>query len=513
MRSAMARVLRVLAPSLLTVIPYFAWIPVNLALVMNVLPGGPWVWILLPPGWAIEWLASHLLDAIPEDQRARTWSRVFLTLRLGLMTLYFYVLVGRTSMLLDTPDIVAPLVGFWPYVVRFVYIANPFLGFIGVVGMVALHGWLTVRRRSFRLTTTLLIPGVFTLGLFHLFYHFPTSPLHMLPLDLEPPVQRVFPFENVATDSPDLVVPFFHRDLYVMEDESVFITSLGATFNNWLLSSHPNLARVDLSSREVQVHYGRPIRRFQSTCSDRLYAAPWNEPRVLEIDPVSFDIREFPIPLELNGYTFEEVFFVFHDCAGHRILVGNSWNPALIVWDTWSRSIVKIVGLVGEVEGIRKGDSIGVIQRNPVNGRFYVFLHSLRSIVELDGDSLEPLRTGELPGPGFDAQISDDGAWFYATSFLTGAVWKIDTESFEVVLTFDSPVHCRRAEPTPDGASLLVLSYLTGEIISFDSRTGRERVRFRVGPKAGGLFLSKNYAWVSAATGIFRIPLEALVTR
>jgi hypothetical protein len=514
LRRGGALIMRLLAPALLTLLPLAVWTTVARALIKGELPGGGWVWALLPPVLALEWIAHRTVDAARRGGRARLLGLVGVLGRLGVHGACFYLLVGRTARLLNTVDLVGPLLVYWPEVSGFAYIASPLLGAAGGGGLLALHVWLTVWQGRLRLTTTLTLPLVFTFVLFNVFYTFPTSPIHGVYPQPEPPVERVFPFEDEGANDPAMRTPFAPRALHVTQDETVIVASYGPSFYLFgdpeEMNRGPDLARIDLGSQRVEYRRGPPIRRFHSTCSERLYAAPWLEPTLLEIDPATFEINEIELPARMNDELVEEINVVLHDCEARRVYVGNSRNPIIFVWNTETRSLEKTLNL-SELGWMPLGSHVGALSRNPLSGGAYLFLNGRWSIIDLAPDTLDAVRFGSTPGFPIDIQVSGDGAWLYSTSFLKGEGWRINARTFELVKTYDIPVHCRRVAVSADGAHLFVLSYLTGELITLDADSGDELSRYFVGPKAEGLYLSKSYAWMSTAAGIFRLPLDVLI--
>jgi uncharacterized membrane protein YhaH (DUF805 family) len=459
----------------------------------------------------MEVTATLWLDARPEGRFARSRFWGWLAFRLAVMALVFSMLVGGALSQVEENKTgpIMPLVGLAPWVARFPYLAAPVLGGGALALLVLVYGVWTVRGRRFRFLTVLVLPFAVTTGLAGLWYLLPSSPLLLDHRRPAPPVEKVFPFpsptppkgEKELTDS---------REIYVLPDERHLVLSFGTTFYfgapdpNWV-----HLQGVDLSLRTHWTHRGRVIRRFQSTCSDRLYMSPWSSSTLLEVDPATGEVASHELPSTYNGQQVKEINHVFHDCANHRALVSNSLNPLVFEWDTAEGALRRTVNLVGEA-GLRLGDATGIIVPNPATGRLYMGHWSLWPYSELDGQTLKVLRRGRLPGFPFDFHVSSDGAWLYAAAAVEGAIWKVDTRTLDVVATFDAPVHCRRIETTPDGDVLLALSYLTGELLSYDAQTGRLLHTLYIGPKAQGLSVTEHYAWVSAATGVFRVPLEAL---
>lgn len=514
LRRGATLVTRLLGPALLTLSPLALWTLVARMLIEGDAPGGAWVWVLLPPGLALEWIAHRFMDAPREARRGRVLGFIGVISRMGMLSACFYVLVARTAALLNTIDLFGPLLVYWPEAFCFPYIASPLLGAAGGAVLLTAHLWLTVWRRTLRLTTTITAPFLFTFVLFNVFYTFPTHPAHGVYPAPEPPVERVFPFADEGANDPAMRPPFAPRALHVMEDEQVIVASYGPSFYLFgdmdEMSRGPDLARIDLASERVDYRRGPPIRRFHSTCSRRLYAAPWLASTLLEIDPHTFEIQEIELPQRMNDELVEEINVVFHDCETQRVYVGNSRNPIVFVWNTGTRSLEKTLNLP-ELGWMPLGSHVGIVSRDPVSGGIWLFVNGRWNMIALDPDSLDAVRFGATPHFPIDIQVSPDGAWLYGMSFLKGEGWRMDATTFEVATTYETPVHSRRVAVSEDGAHLHVLGYLTGELLTFDAASGEELTRFYVGPKAEGLYISARYAWVSTAAGIYRLPLDALI--
>ncbi len=507
---------RIAGPALLTVAPYVACIYVNRAVVEGSLPPGRWLWLLVVPGLAVEWVASCLFDAGFSLRKGRRRFFAVSLLRWATFTLFFYLTVGRGSSAMHTPDLYYPLVRYWLEVVPVPFRASPVLGSFLLLALAAAYGWFTVRQRRWRYTTSVLVPAAATVGLFMFWYTYPTSAAHLFTMQPSPPVEQVFPLPGGTPDAPEgLHPPFYPRDLYVLKDETALLATYGPTFRGFVAGGlHPNLLKIDLSRNAVEVRNAPPIRQISTTCEDRVYAGPWWGSSVLEITPSTFEVNTIDLPREANGFPVEEFNHVHHDCESNRVYALNSRNPVLFVWNTATRSLEKMVNLT-DIEGIVLGDSTVVVRTNPTTGRIYVFgaLGGGRwEFVEIDSSTFQAVRLGTLPGSTFDSVLSPDGTWIYSTAVLAGKAWKVDADTLSAQMTYRIPLHCRRIRVTDDGRAAIAISYVTGEIVSYDTTTGRRLAKYWVGPKAVGLFLSRHYAWVSAATGIFRIPLTDLTS-
>lgn len=506
---AASLVFRVFGPLVFTLAPYVAWVPITLTVVYHEAEPTLWYWLILPASWSLEILATFVVDRRPAGRfaRGRLWGS--LLVRLLFMSAAFWISVGVPLAWArhNTPDYFAPLVSFWPWVAMFPYVAAPVPGFIGLALLLALHVWQTIGRGRLRLTTTIILPGLFTLGLFLFWYLFPGSDALLDPKPSSRYVEWVFPSFADDREGRYSGMDFYPRDMYVMPDEQSFVASSGRTFFPSL--DDVNLWEVDLSSGRVRASTGSVIRRFQSTCSDWLYTSPWHEHSLSVLHTETGMVEKYEYPREANGYPLVEANYVLHDCARNRVIVGNSRNPVLIVWDTLSESLFRTVNLV-ETAGMRLGDSLGIVTINPKSGNIYIGLWGRWPYIELDGETLRPLRFGQLPAFAFDIHVSRDGDFLYVPAMFRGKVWKIDAGSLEVVAAFDVPIHCRRVDTTPEGDVLLVLSYLTGDLLSYDARTTKLIRSVHIGPKPEALFVTSGYAWFFSADGAGRVPLDIM---
>jgi hypothetical protein len=388
---------------------------------------------------------------------------------------------------------------------------SPVLSAVLMTGAASLFVGLTVLRGRWRLTTTALVPGALTLAMFQLFYFYPGSPARLEFRARSPEAERVFPAADLTGNVPLAGSTLFARDLHVLGDEQTVVATFGRTFSllGFIEVDTPSLVQLDLGRRTYATMTTPVIRRFQSSCDERLFMSPWWGSRLLEVAPSTRAVSEHVLPSRVNGFPIDEITFVFNDCARGRAYVANNRNPVIFAWDTRRGALDRTVNLVGK-RGIRLGDSIGDLVANPATNRLYLGMFGTWHLVELDAETLEPTRALRLDADLWDTSVSPDGAFLYVSAWFRGRIWKVDARTLEVVARFDVPPHCRRVQATPDGNALVVASYLTGEVLGLDARTGEVLRRMYVAPKPEGLFVSAHFAWVSASDGIYRIPLAVL---
>jgi outer membrane protein assembly factor BamB len=476
------------------------------------LRGGAWVWLLLVPFLAIEVATTWALELPTRRGPAqRRREAVALAARLAFVAAYFWAIAVRAAQTAHTPDIHASLVVRWPHVFLLSLRTSPRLAALLLVSVGVAFALLTVRRCRWRLTTTALAPGIGAMAIFQLFYFYPGSAWRLERHARAPEAERVFPAPGLAGNVSLDGTTFFARDLHVGADEQTVVGTFGRTFALLGVVSlpTPSLVQIDLGRRTYEARWTSVIRRFQSTCDDRLFMSPWHGSRLLEVDPATRAVTEHVLPDRVNGFSIEEINWVLNDCGRGRVYAGNSRNPVVFVWDARRGELARELNLVG-TGGVRLGDSVGLVLPNPATRRVYVGMFGTWHLVELDEDTLAPTRFLRLEEDPWDVALSPDGAFLYVSAWFVGRISKIDARTLEVVARFDVPPHSRRVQPTPDGSTLVVVSYLTGEVLALDARTGEERRRMFVAPKPEGLYVSAHYAWVSASDGIYRIPLSAL---
>ena len=499
------RVLRASSPGLVTLATLFYFLAVHVILYFETDAAfGVWLFVFaLPP------VAGELLFTRWFETRRHGWRWFVLAGLAGrfvLIGLLFYIFVFEAMRLADTPDVVLPLVSRWPGVLRVVWVASPWPSVVAAAVLLAVHALLTVRGRLGRYTTTFLLPGVATLGLFQLFYFLPDSPLRLERHERPDDVERVFPRGDTLPAA--LGERLYAREVHVSPDERFAVATFGATFGDDILGK-PNLLQIDLATGEFRHHRFDTIRRFSSECSESVWFGPWHDAKLYEYRPAADRLTAHTLPSTINGFPVEEIMYAHHACDRGRVYAVNNRNPLVFVWDTAAGRLAGTVDLA-QVPGLRVGDTAGVIARNAARGRFYVLLFGRYELAEVDEDTLAVTRLGDLPGDIADVKVSADGSWIYAPGMFRYEIYRVDAATLATTERFDAPAHCRHIALTPDDRHVLAASYLTGELVVLDARTGDERARRYVGAKPEGLYVTARHVYVLTAEGLFRIARGAL---
>ena len=503
-----APALRLVGPLAVTLLTLIYFREAHLVLLFGPASHGWWCLALLMPPVALELVFTRVFEAARFGWRGHVL--LGLALRLLFVAALFYLFVWETLALKNTPDIVIPLVSKWPFVAEIAWAASPGPAIVLGAVLVGCYLLLTVRWGLFRLTTSALLPGVATLGLFQLFYFHPTSPLRLRSYERPAAVERVFPHARHGdlrgvVAARDLRYP---REVYVHPQDEWAVATFGSTFGDDIRNK-PNLLWFELRGGGVQAFRADTIRRFDSECPERIFVAPWHDARLLDYRPGAAELRAHPLPETVDGHPVEELMHTYHACGRGRVYVVNNRTPALFAWDTGTEEVTKVVPLAG-AGGLMLGDSLWVIGRNPVLGRLYLVLIGRRNLVELDEEDLVPLRYHTLPHDPLDLQVSPDGRELAIPAAFDDVLWLLDAESLAVRREVPIPRHCRRVAYSLDGRRLFVASYLTGELITLDPASGRELSALYVAPKLEGLHVTARYVYLLSAEGLFRVPLATL---
>lgn|GEM_PF-2678508 len=528
-----------LAPLVASWLPLYYIQVVHLHLIFGAARATAWAFVAAAPLLIFETAATGLLEARRQGWRPQV--KAGLAGRCLFLTALAYLFFGMTLRAKGTPAIFTHWIGLWPGHALFCWRASPLPAACAGGLLILVYARLTIRRRLFRLSTTVLLPGLATLLLFGLFYFYPASPLRTWGERRPPAVERIFPHERYAGLDQALGGQrvFFGRDLAVPPDDSWVMASLGATYTGRVFgpgpNDQPNLIWADLRGARYRVFRGGAVHRFSSGCPDRIYFAPWNGARLFAYRPGADAPEPIDLPPEVLGRPVREIYSVCNDCRRGRVYIANNLNPALFVWDSVRRRLERTLPLAG-VAGLEMGDNLWLVKRNPFKKTLLLLMFERYNIVELDEESLEPRKfvafpkAADLPwsfetaldlalsafiplspGTAMDLALSPDGRFLYAPSYYASGILKLDAETLAVVGRLPSPaMQCRRLEFSPDGRWLFAGSYMRGTVIVYDAAADRAVLSFYVTPKVEALFATKRYLYILGAEGIFRVALDSI---
>jgi hypothetical protein len=409
---------------------------------------------------------------------------------------------------------------------RIVWIASPVPALVLALVCAVVYAAWTVRTRRGRLTTTVVFPTIATCALFVLMYQYPDAAIRHAGERRPDFVVRVW--DRVGAEHR------FPREVMVTADERYAIATFGSTFPIESSSPPPNdlgldpqrcdpqgpnpgecrrnLVLIDLTTGATKTWTTTMTRRFFAESDDRFFVAPWNLSDLLELH-LDGSVRKYSLPQEIGGIPLREVNMTYYAADVGRVYMTSGNNPLLLAWDVRSAQLEPPRRFAGW-NGIDAGDSSISMARSRSRHRLYVLVKSEpNTIVELDENSLEPLRSIKPAPDAIDIQITPDEAHLYMASFLTGRIFRYGTDSLALEATLDAPIQCRRVALSPDGALLFAASYPTGELVVYDTRTNEKRDSFFVAPRLEGMHVAGGGLYMLSAEGLYRVSLDVLRDR
>ncbi|MDQ7772278.1 MAG: hypothetical protein RDU13_02015 [Elusimicrobiales bacterium] len=489
------------------------------------LPLPLWAALIPPlPLLALEYAATRLIEGrrlgMTPAVRFGLYARLlFFAALCGLFFFYPAAAQGADSVFL-------PLVGLWHFVARTVWAASPLPAAAAGAAIAAVYWLLTYRRASFRLTATILLPGLATAGLFSLLYFFPESPLR--PHRAPPAVlEKIFPSPGLVPADGEAwpAGAMFPHDVYAAPDDSWAAASFGATFGP-KPSPPPTFAWLDLRGGTYRsFREGTQVRRFSSECADRLYFAPWHRAEVLEYRPGAGELRRHPLPPSSAGSPVNELFSVHNACG--RVFALNNVNPALFELDGGGR-LLRALSL-HEAGLLEKGSVVFQLIRNPFRGTLLLAVYGRdpgasdrermalgwgalpgRRILELDERTFSLVNSAETGYPSMDLALSPDGKRLYAPGVFKYGIYELDAATLAFRRVIPSPSHVRSLKFSPDGKRMYAAAYLDGEIVAYDAVSMARLGSFYATPRPSALAVTEKYLYVAGAGGLFRIPAAEL---
>jgi hypothetical protein len=485
------------------------------------------LWAALIPSLpllALEYAATRLIEArrlgMTPAVRLGLYARLLFFAALCAL-FFFYPVFAQGG-----PSIFLPLIGVWHFVALTVALASPLPAALCAAGLAAAYWLLVYRRSAFRLTVTVIIPGLSAAALFLLLYFFPASPLrpHAPP---PPGLEKIFPGDGLLP-ADGRAWPggaMFPHEVYAAPDDSWVAASFGATFAAG--TDGPTFVWIDLEKN----YYRAPapdsqVRRFSSECPDRLYFGPWHKDYIYSYRPGPAEPERVPLP-GLAG-AGREIFAVHNACG--RVYVLNNVTPMLFVLDGKGRRLKTLsmeeAGLLenGSVvfqvtrDPRRRALLVSGYGRDPGGSTFAQLAYMAhiggalpgRRIFRLDEDTLEPTGSARPDHPPMDMALSPDGRTLYAPGVFHPEIYRFDAETLERRGGLPAPPHIRKLVFSADGKYLLAGSYLDGEVIVYDAATERRLGSFYVTPRIEGLHATGRYLYIAGAGGIFRIASEKI---
>ncbi|MFH1415416.1 MAG: hypothetical protein ABIH89_04970 [Elusimicrobiota bacterium] len=394
-----------------------------------------------------------------------------------------------------------------------IYLAESYISVLMfILWLIAYYGF-AVKRRVFRIFSSLLLPVFFSYLLMQHFYF--AGGLG------DRPTQEIVKQAGVdvvyaAADFPKTdyiyytkwndTVRFHPRSLYYDNAENALYCVYAETMIE-TPKRMPTLLRIDLNTKKTDYFAGFYIRDVWVGNSS-LMAAPWFEKKIYELEKKDLSVRRV---FALKEYRY-------NSCKVRDIFKDRSRNCVYITYDMDAR-LQKYDYKTGELIGTMEADilkkfgtvELWLMQVSETTGMIYLAVQGPGKIdlLEVDPDRLEITRTLDLDIVEVCAlKLDDKNKVIYCQDWGTNRLCIIDIESFTVKRQIRGCVHSRKIHIDEDRNCLYLLSYIYGKLTAVDIDTGRRYWELNTGGKPYGLAYGGDMLYINSRAGIISVKLE-----
>jgi hypothetical protein len=303
------------------------------------------------------------------------------------------------------------------------------------------------------------------------------------------------------------------RDIFGSEDEQSFITTYGSSFfRPGKFIVWPFVIKKGVYSDAMTYKLWVGDMQGSAVSETSIVMAPWKGNVIYELSR-SYLSTFAKIPYEMEdkrGPILKlEPMSMIKDVSANRIYIANERTPGFMSYDLDAK---KLAGYIDFTKGgiVEDGGSCYAIAQSPASRLVYISgSPGKNDIIEIDPDTLEIKRMLDLGEIGtFGMTVDSEGRYLYYQSAYNDNLYKIDLASFSVEKVLKGELGARRMITDDERNVIYVLGYFSGNLSPIDIESGKRRWTVKIGPHAHGMSLTKNYLWVNSMAGAFRIDLR-----
>jgi hypothetical protein len=502
---------------------------------------GLWLLIPLPFILGLEYLSQKVLVKNTPSRFTfiRNHPKYSFIAAMIFWSILYYILVYRNAGISVTGKHAHFIHSYAPYFITGILKANYLDTLLLSFAWVLTYYFLTVRTRSFRLFSTILLPILLfkALMLFHV-YNGGIFTKSLSSIIKQEAIELVFckkeiisALKNINDLQSHLLkprpkshpleqwIPIFSRnarDIFPDNDEGGFSVTFGNSFfrpleqNVW-----PFVIRKNLSSGQINYKLWYGGLQSSAVTTNEIILAPWESRDMFLMSRLTLltekEIRYLrPHPGKGMGINLEPMTIV-KDIVKDIVYMTTENTPGLFEYDI-PRGVILRYYNFAKAGVVKDGGSIYTGVQSPTTRMIYLTATpGDNDIIEFDPDKFIPLRTLNLNDVGGTAlAIDDEGKFLYFQSGYNDTLYKIDIATFKVVRKYDGSYHARRLLIDREYNCIYVLGYFSGTVFALDLKSGDRKWTLNVGGHPHGMALTDNYLWVHSMTGAFRINLSEI---
>lgn len=402
-----------------------------------------------------------------------------------------------------------------------VYIAESYITLLAFILWVALYYFITVKKRKFRIFTSLILPvGISGIMYYHFYYFGGVGECSPSRVSSQKGVEifyskEDFPKINYSEEQDWIKINSpFPRDIYIDTEQNVLYANYGNTFDKSAQSKAqakkiPNILRIDLETKETKYFSGNFIRAMSAHTST-IFVSPLFERKIYELSKKDLSvIRTFPVQVDMEYW---EIMDIYHDPKRDYIYVANEINVAFLKYDYKTGKLIDHI----YPEGTRFAGGMWSMVLSEKTGMIYIITYFAdQDIIEVDPETLDVNRTLDVNNYGVFAGVSsleldDEKGLLYLQNGGSNKLYEIDLENFKIRRVFKGEVHARRMLIDKKRNVMYINSFYYGKLVALDLEIGKRVWTVRVGGKPYGLALNNDILYVNSRAGIVKIDLEAV---
>ena len=391
-----------------------------------------------------------------------------------------------------------------------VLIAESFLSYVAGIVWFLLYYFLTVRKKLFRLTTSLFLPIILVGGLFYDYYFIGgVGKLSDKDIEAQNGVEIIYRKDDFPNENKEDYY-WFQKELFSCAREIHFdrkrnslYTNYASTYGDSSGAKTPSILKIDLTTKQTIYYKSYYSRTFFAT-EDTILTLPWFDYKIYEISKDNLSlIREIPAQTDIWPL---EILNLYVDSKKQYIYVFNDMRPAIFKYDYKTGKLLKHVIFWN----LKYSCCVWNPQFDEENKKIYLCVFGGKDdIWELDSESLEILRGIDIVWYGGSQLLLDkENKLLYFQDGGTNRLFEIDKDTFKVKRILPGEVHARSIILDKKRNCLYLFSYFFGRMTCVDLKTGRVVFRILVGGKPYGACLVDDIIYVNSANGVVKVNLD-----
>ncbi len=403
----------------------------------------------------------------------------------------------------------------------------------GIAVWLALHYFISIKYRRFRLMTSVVVPVAITLFLFG--YQIKYGGAGACKIDKvlqQKGVKQIVSLSDIE-NALSTTGPLNHRFLtpsgFLRKDPSEKIQAgyhprgiiFDETYNSLFLFQGctysvqkkylPVVIKKDMATGAISYLLSSGNIRQVHNAGDSIFFAPWKDAYIYEISKQDLTILN-TIPKQTEKHKlYWEPMSVFVDDAARRLYVGNEIHPALLGYELPSGKLEGILNLQQHKLAGEGGIAYHMVKSEKNGNLYFIGAPGEQRLFEFSPSLFAITRSIKLNDVVGTALILDDvsGKLYYQSAFYD-TIFVIDIETFEVVKKYSGEFHARRLRLDKRRGVLYVLGYTSGTVFPIDLDSGKTLWSVKVGGRPHGMQLTGDALWINSMLGAFKLDLNVI---